>query len=141
MASSSETSTGPYKTNGGKLSRRGLLKFLIPSVFGVGMFLVPFTVGDGINIGMGYLADGLKALLGDALPPLAALILCLSAALTVLVKLTKPAWLDRGPLKELFDVEWLWAGAAPAGRSFRCHDAFSDRTELRHCRQYRGRDA
>nr|WP_298377663.1 YjiH family protein [uncultured Halomonas sp.] len=118
MASPSETTTGPYNTNGGKLSRRGLLKFLIPSLIGIGMFLVPFTAGDGINIGMGYLADGLKALLSDALPPLAALILCLSAALTIIVKLAQPAWLNRGPLKELFDVEWLWLALRLLGALF-----------------------
>jgi nucleoside recognition membrane protein YjiH len=49
---------------GAPLSRHGLIKFLVPSLLGVLLFLVPFSVGGTINIGMGFAADGLKALLG-----------------------------------------------------------------------------
>ncbi|SHE40640.1 nucleoside recognition GATE domain-containing membrane protein YjiH [Modicisalibacter ilicicola DSM 19980] len=117
MVSPVETSTGPYDLKGGKFSRRGLLKFLIPSLIGIGMFLIPFASGESINIGMGFLADGLKALLGEALPPLAALILCISAVVTVLVKLTRPTWL-KGSLRELFDVDWLWLALRALGALF-----------------------
>jgi nucleoside recognition membrane protein YjiH len=62
-----------------------LIKFLVPSLLGVLLFLVPFSVGGTINIGMGFAADGLKALLGDALPAIATVVLCLSVALTLVV--------------------------------------------------------
>lgn len=106
--SSSLDATTDRATNGGKLNRPGLFKFLIPSLIGVGMFLVPFTVGDTINIGMGLLADGLKALLGDALPAIAVGVLCLSVLLTAWVKFGNPRWGQQRAMKELFEVAPLW---------------------------------
>ncbi|WP_170050986.1 YjiH family protein [Salinisphaera orenii] len=107
-ASPDSIATNSGDPSGAQLTPRGLLKFLIPSLIGVGMFLVPFSTGDTINIGMGMLADGLKALLGDALPAIATLVLCLSVLLTVYVKAAKPRWSRAGALNELFDVEPLW---------------------------------
>ncbi|MBB3231895.1 YjiH family protein [Halomonas stenophila] len=100
------------------LSRHGLLKFLIPSLLGVGLFLVPFSTGDTINIGMGLMADGLKALLGEALPAIATLVLCLSVLLTGIVKLTRPGWAREGMLRELFDVAPLWVIMRSLGALF-----------------------
>ncbi|UYG08047.1 YjiH family protein [Halomonas sp. M4R1S46] len=101
-----------------RLSRHGLLKFLIPSLLGVGLFLVPFSTGDTINIGMGLMADGLKALLGEALPAIATLVLCLSVLLTGIVKLTRPEWAREGMLRELFDVAPLWVIMRSLGALF-----------------------
>ncbi|MCG7601143.1 YjiH family protein [Halomonas sp. McH1-25] len=110
--------TPPRAANGGKLSRQGLIKFLIPSLIGVGMFLVPFSIGDTINIGMGLLADGLKALLGDALPAIAVVVLCLSVLLTAWVKFGNPRWGRQRAMKELFDVAPLWFGMRILGALF-----------------------
>lgn len=98
--------------------RMGLLKFLVPSLIGIGMFLVPFTIGDQINIGMGFLADGLKALLDDALPAIAVFVLCLSVVLTALVKSVMPAWAREGVWNEMFDVEPLWFAMRVLGAIF-----------------------
>ncbi|TDX31544.1 nucleoside recognition membrane protein YjiH [Modicisalibacter xianhensis] len=116
--SSSLDATTDRATNGGKLNRPGLFKFLIPSLIGVGMFLVPFTVGDTINIGMGLLADGLKALLGDALPAIAVGVLCLSVLLTAWVKFGNPRWGQQRAMKELFEVAPLWFGMRILGALF-----------------------
>ncbi|SFH29524.1 YjiH family protein [Modicisalibacter xianhensis] len=116
--SSSLDATTDRATNGGKLNRSGLFKFLIPSLIGVGMFLVPFTVGDTINIGMGLLADGLKALLGDALPAIAVGVLCLSVLLTAWVKFGNPRWGQQRAMKELFEVAPLWFGMRILGALF-----------------------
>lgn len=100
------------------LNRRNLLKFLIPSLIGVAMFLIPFRIGDTINIGMGLMADGLKALLGDTLPPIAVAILCLSVILTSYVKLARPGWAGQGVLHDMFHVGPVWFGMRILGTLF-----------------------
>ncbi|KAA0013606.1 YjiH family protein [Billgrantia pellis] len=102
----------------GSMSTRNLLKFLIPSLIGVSLFLIPFQVGDTINIGMGLMADGLKALLGDALPAIAVAVLCLSVLLTAWAKLAKPQWASKGALNEMFDVGPLWFAMRVLGAAF-----------------------
>ncbi|MDW5376531.1 YjiH family protein [Halomonas sp. HP20-15] len=121
MSSTQATAAGRNDSNaphGGRINPRALIKFLIPSLIGIGMFLIPFSTGDGINIGMGMLADGLKALLGAALPAIAVAVLCLSALLTALVKLTRPGWAREGAANELFDVAPLWFAMRVLGAAF-----------------------
>ncbi|TVU69573.1 YjiH family protein [Cobetia crustatorum] len=100
------------------LSKRGLIKFLVPSIIGVSFFLVPFSVGDTINIGMGLMADWLKASLGDSLPAIAVVVLCLSVLLTAFVKVAKPNWARQGAAHELFDVSAVWFGMRALGAMF-----------------------
>ncbi|TCO78494.1 YjiH family protein [Chromatocurvus halotolerans] len=100
------------------LSRRGLFRFLFPSLIGVSLFLVPYRVGDTINIGMGIMAESLQALLGSALPAIATVILCLSVLLTMTVKLAQPRWARQGMLRELFDVAPRWVVLRGLGALF-----------------------
>ncbi|MCL7940110.1 YjiH family protein [Halomonas sp. ATCH28] len=116
--SSSLDSSDNIALEGAPLSRHGLIKFLVPSLIGVLLFLVPFSVGDTINIGMGFAADGLKALLGEALPAIATLVLCLSFVLTLYVKAARPSWAQGSALGELFDVAPLWTVMRGLGALF-----------------------
>lgn len=100
------------------LSRHGLIKFLVPSIIGVLLFLVPFSFDDTINIGMGLAADGLQTLLGDALPAIATVVLCLSLLITAYVKLSKPRWAQDNALGELFDVAPVWIAMRGLGAIF-----------------------
>ena len=59
------------------------LRFLVPSTIGVGMMLVPIRVGDTINIGLGILADELRARAAGLLPGLVTSVIVLSAAATI----------------------------------------------------------
>ncbi|WP_404297730.1 YjiH family protein [Halomonas sp.] len=115
---SSIESTGSDDANGSAFQRRDLLKFLIPSLIGMSLFLVPFKVGDTINIGMGLMADSLKALLGDALPAIAVVVLCVSVAATLLVKVAKPSWANKGVLHDMFHVGPIWFGMRILGAAF-----------------------
>lgn len=115
---SSLESTGGDATQEGAYRRRDLLKFLIPSLIGVVLFLVPFKVGDTINIGMGLMADGLKAVLGDALPAIAVIVLCLSVVATLIIKVARPRWADRGVLHDMFHVGPVWFGMRILGAVF-----------------------
>jgi len=103
---------------GAALSRHGLIRFLVPSSIGVLLFLVPFQAGDTINIGMGLMADSLNALLGDALPAIAVVVLGLSVSLTLIAKLARPVWARSGMLSELFDVAPRWVVMRGLGALF-----------------------
>lgn len=109
---------GSVVGSGQAFETRYLLKFLLPSALGVFLFLVPLSVGGSINIGMGVLADGLKALLGEALPGLAVAVLMLSVLITLYVKVRRPRWASQGPLREIFDVGAGWLGMRVLGAGF-----------------------
>lgn len=116
--SSSLDSSDNIALEGAPLTRHGLVKFLVPSLIGVLLFLVPFSAGDTINIGMGFAADGLQALLGEALPAIATLVLCLSVVLTLYVKVARPSWAKGSALGGLFDVAPLWTVMRGLGALF-----------------------
>ncbi len=97
---------------------RYFLKFLLPSALGVLLFLVPLSIGDSMNIGMGVLADGLKDLLGDALPGIAVAVLVGSVLISLHVKLFHPRWAMQGPLRDIFDVGLGWLGMRILGAGF-----------------------
>src|SRR5690606_20619440 len=90
------------------INAAGVLKFAIPSLFGILLFLVPISTEESINIGMGMAADWLKAALGSTLPAIATGVLCLSALMTLLVSLSQPRWAQHKAMQELFNVAPLW---------------------------------
>lgn len=81
------------------------LRFAFPSLLGVAMFLAPYPTTDGFNIGLGILTDRAGALLGDRLPAITVVIVCLSALVSLYALLVRPAW-SRTPkgLAALFAV-------------------------------------
>ncbi|MGL6215450.1 YjiH family protein [Billgrantia desiderata] len=109
-----------HRTRDGEtpFERNNLFKFLIPSALGVGLFLVPFRIGDTINIGMGFLADGLKALLDGALPAIAVIVLVLSVLATSWIKLARPSWAEKGVMHDMFHVGPVWFGMRILGAAF-----------------------
>ncbi|WP_447895082.1 YjiH family protein [Vreelandella sp. GE22] len=115
--SESQTTRDEAASNG-PIPRSHLLKFLIPSVVGVLLFLVPFQTGESVNIGMGMMADGLQALLGQALPLIAMLVLCVSVVVTLYVKTTNPAWARGGHFGDMFNVGPIWVALRILGAVF-----------------------
>lgn len=103
---------------GGPIPRRHLLKFLIPSIIGVLLFLVPFQTGDSVNIGMGMMADGLQTLLGEALPLIAMVVLCVSVIVTLYVKAANPAWARGDHFGDMFQVGLIWVVLRVLGAVF-----------------------
>ena len=84
------------------------LRFALPSLVGVAMFLAPYPTEGGLNIGLGILTDWAKALLGDSLPAIAVVIVCVSALLSLYAALARPAWSrGAGGLGALFAVPRL----------------------------------
>ncbi|PRY64228.1 nucleoside recognition membrane protein YjiH [Vreelandella songnenensis] len=105
-------------TASASIPRAHLLKFLIPSILGVLLFLVPFQVGESVNIGMGLMADGLQALLGEALPAIAMAVLCISVITTLYVKAANPSWAQAGHFKDMFKVGPIWVAMRILGAMF-----------------------
>lgn len=98
--------------------RRDLLRFLVPTLVGAGMFLVPIRSGESITIGVGFLADWLRGLLGPALPSVGVAVLCLSVALTAGVKLMDPEWSRAPGWGKIFDIGWGWFTLRLLGAAF-----------------------
>ncbi len=88
---------------------RQLLIFLIPSLLGVLLFLTPIVYEDKVTIGLGLLADSLKAATASHLPLVAVILLGGSALVGLFASLLKPTWLTSRPaLNELFNLAPLW---------------------------------
>lgn len=92
-----------------KHSSSALLKFIIPSLIGLLLFIIPLPWGGGdINIGVGYMASLIKSSLGPFLPAFMVFTVVLSALLTLLALLIKPAFVTENDfLKKLFIISPL----------------------------------
>lgn len=100
-------------------SLRQLLIFLIPSLLGVLLFLTPIVYEEKVTIGLGVMADALKAAVSDQLPAIATALLLLSAALGLFGSLLKPRWLtERRALNDLFVLPSLWLALRVLGGLF-----------------------
>ena len=100
-------------------SLRQLLIFLIPSLLGVLLFLTPIVYEEKVTIGLGVMADALKAGFSDWLPAIATALLLLSAALGLFGSLLKPRWLtERRALNDLLVLPPLWLGLRVLGGLF-----------------------
>ncbi|MBZ9664987.1 YjiH family protein [Pseudomonas sp. LMG 31766] len=100
-------------------SLRQLLIFLIPSLLGVLLFLTPIVYEEKVTIGLGVMADALKAAVSDQLPAIATALLLLSAVLGLFGSLLKPRWLtERRALNDLFVLPSLWLALRVLGGLF-----------------------
>ncbi|MGQ7957194.1 YjiH family protein [Pseudomonas sp. SP16.1] len=98
---------------------RQLLIFLIPSLLGVLLFLTPIVYEEKVTIGLGVMADALKAGLSAWLPAIATGLLLFSAACGLIASLLKPKWLtERHALNEMFNLSPLWLGLRVLGALF-----------------------
>jgi len=100
-------------------SLRQLLIFLIPSLLGVLLFLTPIVYEEKVTIGLGVMADALKAAVSDQLPAIATALLLLSAILGLFGSLLKPRWLtEHRALNDLFVLPSLWLALRVLGGLF-----------------------
>ncbi|MGA4446453.1 YjiH family protein [Ectopseudomonas chengduensis] len=100
-------------------SVRQLLIFLIPSLLGVLLFLTPIVYEEKVTIGLGVMADALKAAVSDQLPAIATGLLIVSAVLGLFGSLLKPRWLtERRALNDLFVLPPLWLAMRVLGGLF-----------------------
>lgn len=100
-------------------SLRQFLIFLIPSLLGILLFLTPIVYEEKVTIGLGVMADALKAALSAQLPAIATGLLLFSAIAGVLATLLKPRWITSRPaLNDMFNLHPFWLGLRVLGALF-----------------------
>ncbi|MCG8485324.1 MAG: YjiH family protein [Clostridia bacterium] len=92
------------------------MKFILPSLLGILLFITPIYWGGKWTIGVGILAEFVKKNLNDYLAPFMILMFCLSIIITILAKLSQPAFIENNDsMKKLFDVGMFWIIIRMAG--------------------------
>lgn len=93
-----------------ELDKKGLLKFLIPSLFGVIIFLFPILDGSGsFNIPLGIITEYFIDLLTNWLPAIVTIVMVISTLCTIIAFLFKPAVIKNSEmLASFFDVSVFW---------------------------------
>ncbi|MCE7793193.1 YjiH family protein [Salipaludibacillus sp. CUR1] len=86
-----------------------LMKFLLPSLFGILMFLVPVPFNGSITIGVGILAETIQSTFADIIPLFMTGVIILSAAGAIIAKTVKPTWITNNEaMRNLFNISAFW---------------------------------
>jgi len=100
-------------------TRKNILVFLIPSLFGLFFFLAPLSVDGNFTFPLALMAKGVKGLLGDAIHPLITTIICLSALISVFANTINPAFIVHSELlTRLFILTPIWVVIRVLGAAF-----------------------
>lgn len=98
---------------------RNWLILLLPSLLGVLLFMTPIPAEKGLTIPVAVMANQLKMTLGSWMPYLLAFIVTVSAVLTLVVKLAKPAQAPSSSFAgKLFSPGWGWVVVRVLGAIF-----------------------
>ncbi|WP_375058550.1 YjiH family protein [Zobellella sp. DQSA1] len=101
------------------VSKRNLLMFLLPSLAGVLLFMTPVSYNGDLTIMIAVLAKSLQAVLADWLTTIVTGLIALSALLSLLTSLFKPAFVTRSLfLNTLFNVRPVWLVSRLLGAAF-----------------------
>ncbi|OOF32698.1 YjiH family protein [Salinivibrio costicola] len=93
--------------------------FAIPSLLGLLFFMTPITFGDSVTIPIAVMASTVLDLLGNSATAVVTALVVLSAVVSVLVTLAKPAVITRhGFLNGLFNVTPIWLATRIFGAVF-----------------------
>lgn len=100
-----------------KLTPKNIMKFLIPSLFGIIIFLVPITDADGnFNILLGVITEYFIALFEGFLPEVITGVIIISTVLSVITYLFKPKFITSNKmLNSLFNTSLLWTAIRVIG--------------------------
>ncbi|PSJ47976.1 hypothetical protein C7H85_04010 [Zobellella endophytica] len=100
-------------------SRRNLLMFLLPSLAGILLFMTPVSYNGDLTIMIAVLAKGLQALLAGWLTTIVTVLITLSAAISLLASLLRPAFITNSRfLNTLFNVRPVWLLSRLLGATF-----------------------
>lgn len=92
-----------------KHTKRDLMKFLLPSLFGIFIFLFPVIDGGSFNIPLGIITEFLIEFLASWLPAIITYIMVLSTVLTIFTMIVKPKFIMKSEfLKGSFYVTTFW---------------------------------
>lgn len=106
---SSFTKTAESSKANSSIQLIDFLKFLIPSIIGIGLFMVPVKAEDGITIPVALLASKISSILGNSIPTITVYLISLSVIGSLLAVIFKPNFIMDSPfLKNLFYVNKFW---------------------------------
>src|SRR5690625_1153465 len=92
-----------------QITTSGLLKFIIPSLFGIIIFLLPIKDGQAFNIPLGIITESLIALFESYLPAVITFVIIISTTLSIIAYFFKPNFITSSKtLTSLFDVSTFW---------------------------------
>ncbi|WP_404339326.1 YjiH family protein [Pseudoalteromonas mariniglutinosa] len=98
-----------YSNTANHIDLRTLFTFFVPSLIGVFLFMTPVPIGEAMTIPIAVMAKAVQAWIAPFGHGLITVIVCVSAVLSLLIKLFKPtALLKVSIIKHLFAVSWLW---------------------------------
>lgn len=103
----------------GAILNKNHARFVIPSLLGVLIFLTPVSWDGQLTIGIGIITGWVRALMGDYGLHFVVALTVITAVMTLIGSLMKPAWIQNSnQLKELFNVPVVWIVLRVAGASF-----------------------
>lgn len=92
-----------------KITTSGLLRFIIPSLFGLIIFLLPIKDGQAFNIPLGIITEYFIALFESYLPAVITIVIIVSTTLSIIAYFFKPNFITSSEtLTSLFDVSLFW---------------------------------
>ena len=92
-----------------KLTTKGFLKFLLPSLFGIIIFLFPIKEGASFNIPLGIITEYLIDTLESYLPFIITYIMIFSTVFSLIYTFFKPKFIENSKLLvSLFEVSIFW---------------------------------
>lgn len=94
---------------GSKINTKNILKFILGSSLGIGMFLIPFPEGNSFTTGITVLTDFIKSILSPILNWMLLLLMAGTAGMSLLEFFVKPQFIEKRPkLKKMFSSSPLY---------------------------------
>lgn len=91
------------------INTKNLVKFIVCSLIGIGMFLVPVPQGDSFTTLLDFIKNFLADLFGNALPYILLVIIVVSAVMSLYDFICKPDWIRKNHyLKKAFTTTPLY---------------------------------
>lgn len=101
------------------VDKKGILKFVLPSLFGAFIFLFPIISDGTFNIPLGVITEFFIDSLSAWLPIIVTTVITISTLFTVINSIFKPKFIQNSPtLLSLFDVSIGWAITRVVGWTF-----------------------
>ncbi len=101
------------------VTQAGLLRFLIPSLFGLFVFLFPLIYNDTFNIPLGVITEFLIDLLSAQLPYIATIFMAISAVMSAYTFFARPSFiLESKVWNDIFNVRVFWLIIRVLGAAF-----------------------
>jgi len=107
------------ETKAETITTANLLKFIVPSVLGCGLFLTPIEYQGNATVVLGVLAGQTQAAIGSSMKYATTAIFVSSAAITLFYTFAPDRWTDGAPgLRSVFRTQSVWLALRVLGGVF-----------------------